>query len=231
MFSIEDKMENKLFKMKAALFDMDGVLSDTKDILVDSWMEVFKRNNISITLNELQNHILGVLQYQRIFQFINAYPSYNKDPSMLVEEAENLYRSQIPGRIRPTNGLIPFLDELKKRSVKMAVTTSARFVTMDTIIKALDIYSYFDCFVCAEDVSNRKPDPEVFSLASKELNIRNNNCVVFEDAPDGIKAAKTIDMTCIALKTTFPEHKLLNADLTINDFDNFPWHLFLTTME
>ncbi len=217
---------SSIYKIHAALFDMDGVLADTKKILFDSWKTTFDKYQISIKPQTLDSMILGVLDYNKIIEFIDGHSPNIKRPDLLIEEAEELYRKNIPYSIKPMDGLIDFLQELKSKPVKTAVTTSAKRVTTNIIIDALNIRSYFDCFVCAEDVIKRKPDPQVFQIASEKLKVTANKCVVFEDAPDGIEAAKKISMVCVALKTTFPDEVLAGADLMINTFQDFPWSIF-----
>lgn len=217
---------SSVYEVKAALFDMDGVLADTKEILLKSWKTTFDKYQIPIKHEIMESLILGVLQYDRLKKVLDKHFSFDGNADLLIEEAEELYRTNIPLSIKPVKGLIPFLQELKENSIKIAVTTSAKKVTMNIILDALNIHSYFNYYVCSEDVINRKPDPEVFQIASDALNVKPEKCVVFEDAPDGIEAAKKLNMVCIALKTTFPEDTLIEADLLINSFENFPWHIF-----
>lgn len=222
---------NSIYEVNAALFDMDGVLADTKDILLKSWETIFHKYQMPIKHEMLESLILGVLQYDRVKNVLDKHFSFEGNADLFIEEAEELYRTNIPLNIKPMKGLITFLQELKRNSLKMAVTTSAKKVTMNIILDALNIHSYFDYYVCSEDVINRKPDPEVFQKASDALNIKPEKCVVFEDAPDGIKAAKKLNMICIALKTTFPEDALIEADYVINSFDKFPWYIFQMNKE
>ena len=86
-------------------------------------------------------------------------------------------------------GAIEILDYLKKRNIKIALATSATKERMFMQIRSAKIEDKFDALVCREDVKNLKPDPEIFLLAAKKLNVKPEECIVIEDSEAGIKAA------------------------------------------
>ena len=78
--------------------------------------------------------------------------------------------------------------------------------------------NYFDAFVTGEEVINGKPHPDMFLLAAQRLSVDPSNCLVFEDAINGVIAAKSAGMKCVAVTNTHPESDLSIADLVINNF-------------
>ncbi len=122
-------------------------------------------------------------------------------------------RKSIPLR----SGTEQLLTELKKQ-YKLAIATSTIKEFTDKIVDAYDLRKYFETIVVAEDVKKGKPDPEVYLLAAKRLHVNPSNCIVIEDATNGISAAKNAKMKCIAIK----DHKgrdLSQADYIIEGFD------------
>jgi beta-phosphoglucomutase-like phosphatase (HAD superfamily) len=84
----------------------------------------------------------------------------------------------------------------------------------------LNIKKFFDVIITVEDVEQGKPEPDVFLLASKTLNISPKRCIVIEDAPVGIEAAKTAGMLCIALTTTHKKEELDPAHLIVKNLNH-----------
>ena len=92
-------------------------------------------------------------------------------------------------------------------------------------MSALGISPYFKYCFCSNDVVNRKPHPEVFQLAADSINVKNSECLVFEDTPCGIKASKGLNMMCFALATTYQPELLKDSDYIMHSFEDFPWEL------
>lgn len=224
-------MKSDKYDIKAVIFDMDGVLADTKEPLLEAWKYNFNKYKIPIQPQLMESLILGVVQYDKLKQVITEQFSFKGDVNLLIDEAERYYREIIKLKIKPVDGLLNFLKKLRHKSIDMVVATSASRINMNAILNVLDLSSYFKYCLCSDDVTNRKPHPEVFLLASSLLKLKPDRCLVLEDAPSGIKAAKAINMVCFALTTTYPHKILKEADLIIDSYENFPWELFTFTCE
>ena len=94
---------------------------------------------------------------------------------------------------------------------------SSRRENVELLINALRLKEDFDVLISAAEVKNGKPAPDVFLISAEKLKIKPKNCLVIEDAPVGIEAAKRAGMKSIALTTTHEKNELLNADLIVKD--------------
>jgi len=109
---------------------------------------------------------------------------------------------------------------LKKSGFKLALATSSLKWRADKILNILKIKDYFKVMITAEDVEKGKPNPEMFLKAAEKLNVKSEECVVIEDAVNGIQAAKNAGMKTIALLTKFHTQKeFKDADLIISSLD------------
>ena len=95
----------------------------------------------------------------------------------------------------------------------MALASSAPIENIRLVIAALGINDYFQSIICDKDVTEGKPNPQVFLLAAERLGVEPGDCVVIEDAVAGVTAAKRAGMRCLAVAGTHPRHSLAEADL------------------
>ncbi|MBW1839897.1 MAG: HAD-IA family hydrolase, partial [Deltaproteobacteria bacterium] len=118
-------------------------------------------------------------------------------------------------------GSIDFLKEVKKMGFKMGLATSSLESTAIPSLERIGIKSLFDAFVFGDHVEKGKPSPDIYLLAAKRLGIEPESCLVFEDALNGIKSAKSAGMRVIALNTNDNEEKLVteNPEKIINNFE------------
>jgi HAD superfamily hydrolase (TIGR01509 family) len=104
--------------------------------------------------------------------------------------------------IKPVDGLVDVLEELKVRGLLMAVASSSLRSVIDIILKKTGLEKYFDVIVSREDVKEGKPSPDIFLHAASLLNAGPEKCIVIEDSSNGIKAAKAAGMFCVAFTGT-----------------------------
>jgi beta-phosphoglucomutase-like phosphatase (HAD superfamily) len=112
-----------------------------------------------------------------------------------------------------------FLHSLKIEKIPCVIGTSTEKENLSLAFSQLNIGHYFQGSICSEDVSQGKPDPEVFQKAAKIIEQKPENCVVLEDSTHGIEAAKTGGMKALGILTTKQESELFKsgADQVIND--------------
>ena len=150
----------------------------------------------------------------------------------LSEEKEAIYRELYEPLIRPTAGLLDFLEALRREGIACAVGSSAEMRNIRFVFEKCGIESYFQTVVSSEQVTRCKPDPEIYLKAAEALRLRPEECVVFEDARAGIEAASDVykrqgigagdraGMKVVALATTLSREELERtaATLVIDDF-------------
>lgn len=140
---------------------------------------------------------------------------------VLVEKWANLkeeyYREMMKVKLIPLPGVIRIINDLKSKGFKLAVGSSGPPENVVLLLTQLKIKDYFDDIITAVEVEKGKPEPDVFLIVAKNLKINPKNCIVVEDAPVGLEAAKRAGMISIALTTTHKKEELLGAQLIIND--------------
>ena len=199
----------------AVIFDMDGVLTDTEPIHYQSWVKMAEEIGKDFS-KEFFKSTFG----QQSVPITRKLVGTKVDDDSVKKWAdlkENYFREMVKDKIIPLPGVLKLLKELSHLNFKLAVGSSGPPENVDLLLKTLKISHYFKTIITAADVRNGKPSPDVFLIASEKLQIVPSNCVVIEDAPVGIEAAKNAGMKCIALTTTHSTKDLLVADLVIKD--------------
>lgn len=208
-----------MFEKYLVIFDMDGVLADTGPIHFQSWVKMANEDAGVNFTKEFFEESFG----QQSIPITRKLVGTNVEQA-LVEKWANLkekyYREMVKNKLEAIPGVIELIRDLKKENIKMAVGSSGPLENVELLLTSLKIKHYFDVVITAEDVKNGKPDPDVFLIAANKLDLKPENCLVIEDAPVGIEAAKRAGMKSIALTTTHKREELYQADIIVEDLTN-----------
>ncbi len=201
----------------AVIFDMDGVLVDNSDYHFKSWVHIAKKLDFNLTLHYYKQYLNGRVGSEIIKRFSKTKLS-EQEIKKLGKEKDALYRKLFRPHIRPVKGLVNFLANLEKHGVKRALATSAPHENVIFVLGSTKTRKFLKHIVNASHVTKGKPNPEVFLKAAGLLNMKPKNCVVFEDALNGIKAAQRAKMKVVAIATTNKPQDLKHANLVVKDF-------------
>ena len=185
---------------KGFIFDLDGVIVDTAKYHYLAWKKIADSLNIEFTHehNELLKGVSRVRSLDIILELGSVEASQEQKDQWLVQKNEE-YLSYLvdmdQSEILP--GVLPVLDYLKANEQLIALGSASK--NARPILEKTGILSYFDAIVDGNDVSNAKPDPEVFLIAAQQLNTSPNDAIVFEDSVAGIQAANIANMTSIGI--------------------------------
>jgi beta-phosphoglucomutase family hydrolase len=203
--------------VRAVLWDLDGVLVDSAPFHFQAWRELVA--SLGRELNEAD--------FRRTFGFRN--DAILRDlvgdlpPGEVVRlgaRKEELFRRAALGNIVPLPGALALLRLLHERGFKLALVSSTPHGNIDLILGSLGVEAAFDAIVGEEDVTRGKPDPEGFLLAARRLRVPPEECVVIEDAPAGVEAAKRGGMRCVGVSRDRPRDALANADLVVETLED-----------
>jgi beta-phosphoglucomutase len=201
---------------KAFIFDLDGVIVDTAKYHYLAWKKIATELGIEFTHehNELLKGVSRVRSLDIILSLGEVEASQAQKDQWLIQKNEE-YLSYLvdmdQSEILP--GVMKVLEFLKVNYQPIALGSASK--NARPILEKTGILSYFDAIVDGNDVSNAKPDPEVFLQAAKKLGISNENSIVFEDSVAGIQAANSASMTSIGIG----EASILNdAKYNFQDF-------------
>jgi beta-phosphoglucomutase len=203
--------------VKAFIFDLDGVIVDTAKYHYLAWKKIANELGIDFTHehNELLKGVSRVRSLDIILELGNIVATQENKDKWLVQKNED-YLSYLvnmdESEILP--GVMPILKFLKENKQGIALGSASK--NAKPILEKTGIMDYFDVVVDGNDVSNAKPDPEVFLQAAKLLNATNENSIVFEDSVAGIQAANIANMTSVGIgdKEVLSEAQYIFSDFT-----------------
>jgi beta-phosphoglucomutase len=204
--------------IKGCLFDLDGVIVDTAKYHYLSWKRLAEELDFEFK-KEDNEKLKGVSRMASldILLSIGGLGFDDETKLRMAEKKNNWYVEAIStidkSEILP--GVLEFIKLLKENDIKVGIGSASKN-TM-TILNNIGMTKYFDTIIDGNKVSRAKPDPEVFLMGAKELNLKSEECVVFEDATAGIKAAIRAGMHTIGIGS--PEI-LTEADKVIPGFKN-----------
>jgi beta-phosphoglucomutase len=197
------------------IFDMDGVLVDSRQPHFESWRMVAREFGRDMT--EAQFADTFGRTNRDIVHFLWGKGVSNDEIKKIGTRKEAAYRDLIAKNIPAVPGLQKLLPALYEAGAKLAVGSSGPIENVNLVLDGLDIRKYFSAIVSSFDVTEGKPHPQVFLTAAQRLGLEPKQCVVIEDAPAGIEAGHRGGMKVIALKTSYTPDKIADADKLCRD--------------
>ena len=209
-------------KTKAFIFDLDGVIVDTAKYHFLAWKKIANALDIDFTLehNELLKGVSRIRSLDIILELGKIEASQEDKNKWLIQKNED-YLSYLvdmnESEILP--GVMPVLEYLKKQNQLIALGSASK--NARPILEKTGTLSFFDAIVDGNDVTNAKPDPEVFLIAAKLLGAKPEDSIVFEDSVAGIQAANIGGMLSIGIgeAATLHEAQYIFKDFTQIDRD------------
>ena len=208
----------------AAVFDMDGVLIDSgahhrhawRMLLDEMGAEPADPEHWRLTIGRPSEEAIPLLLGRRVS---------DAEARRLARRKRDFYQARAQKGLDPVLGVREFLESLEELAVPCAVGTSASRWDAERLLDDLGLLRFFDVMVTADDVMLGKPDPEVWVQVARRLRVPVARCVVFEDAPVGIQAARAAGMRAIGVTTAHRDDELIaaGASLTIPDFRGLEW--------
>jgi beta-phosphoglucomutase family hydrolase len=207
-------------KPQAVIFDMDGVLVDSEPFHYENENRMFQKLGLEIP-DEEHARFTGVatdLMWEQIIQSRKLNYSVAELTELTIRESIGYFQSL--EFLEPMPGLVGLLEALMIKKIPLAVASSSDAETMRNILEKSGLRKYFLFTVSRNDVAKSKPAPDVFLKAARLLGVAPENCLVFEDSKNGIKAAKAAGMYCIAYSGGNSGHQdQSQADHRIADFN------------
>jgi beta-phosphoglucomutase len=201
-------------ELEAVIWDMDGVLADTASQHFRAWRETFAQKGIEFTEADFKRGF-GV-RNDAIIRNVLGKQIGQDEIEAIAKAKEATFRRIIGKDVKPLPGALELLKALHDKGIKMAIASSGVIENIRLIVGSLDIEKYLEVIITGHDVTESKPHPQVFLVAAKKLGVEPKNCLVFEDAVAGVKAAKSAGMGCVAITSSQPREKLAEADLVVD---------------
>lgn len=207
--------------LKAVIFDMDGVLVDTEELTFRAAQQMFKEHGVLVTREDFRPYI-GTGENRYIGNVARKY-GFSSDVPEDKERMYTIYGELAKGQLKILPGVPGFIAGCRNRGLKLALATSADFVKMmiNLTETALDPGN-FDVLITGQDITYKKPDPEIYLKAALLLGVTPGECLVVEDAVNGIEAAKAAGMRCLAVTNSFGRRELKEADWICDSLEDYP---------
>jgi beta-phosphoglucomutase family hydrolase len=211
---------NSNVNLRAFIFDMDGTIVDNMGYHTDSWVEFFRRRGRTIDRDAFFLSTAGRHGREIIRAEMGA--DLTEDEVLaLNSEKEVVYRELYGPHRKTVDGFDALIGAAKAAGVRLAVGTAAQTSNVTFTLDGLDLRKHFDAVVTAADVPRGKPHPDVFLEAARRVGAAPEHCIVFEDAPLGVEAARRAGMRCVVITTTLPAASFAEFDNVIAIVDDF----------
>lgn len=208
--------------IKAVIFDMDGIIIDSEPLWRKAMIQSF--NEIGIPFSDEECRITTGMRFIEVAEY---WFTKHNVISITVKEFDDIVITRLCQLIETEGKLLPgvksTLEFLKVNGYKIAIGTSSNVQLMNTVIKTLQIESYFNAVCSAQFLQYGKPHPEVFLNCANELKVLATECLVIEDSFNGIIAAKASQMKVLAVpdEENKSNPKFIIADYRLNSLEDF----------
>jgi HAD superfamily hydrolase (TIGR01509 family) len=199
-------------KIRAVIFDVDGVLVDSEPLLNAAATAMFKEKGLTVQPTDFlpfvgagEDRYIGGVAEKYHFAF---------DLTAAKQRTYEIYLDLVPSQLEAFPGAYDFVLACRNAGLLVAVASAADRIKVFANLQKINLPpEFWDTAVVAEQVKHKKPAPDIFLAAAQNLNVIPVECVVVEDAVNGIKAAKAAGMRCVAVATTFRAERLQEADI------------------
>lgn len=201
------------------IFDMDGVIIDSEPIHQRLEFEMFKELGLSISDAEHKTYVGS--SSMDMWNRIKQKHQLNKTPEeLLLYGREKYWQALDAKRIPLVTGSQDLIVTLNEKGFVVQVASSATRPTVDKVISHFQLQKYIAHRIGGDEVKKSKPDPEIFVRAAEQSNSNPSECIVIEDSTNGVKAAKSAGMKCIAYRNPGTgAQDLTNADLVVSNLN------------
>lgn len=207
---------------EGVIFDMDGVLLDSEPWICRAACMMFAEHGLTVKPEDFLPFV-GAGENRYVGGVAEKY-NFPIDIERDKKRTYDIYLEIIRGQLEPLTGAIEFLKMCRSVGKRLALATSADRVKADGNMREIgvDIAATFDAVVTGDDVVHKKPNPEIFLTAAAKLGLAPANCLVVEDAVNGVAAAKAAGCRCLGLTTSFSAAQLSAADWTAANLATAP---------
>ncbi len=203
---------NALTRIRAVIFDIDGVLVDSEVLINAAAVAMFKEKGLAVQPQDFLPFV-GAGEDRYIGGVAEKY-RFPLDLPTAKHRTYEIYLDLVPLRLEAFPGAHDLARTCREAGLLMAVASSADEIKVAANLQKIGLpMEFWDAVVTGEDVKYKKPAPDIFLATAGKLGVNPAECVVIEDAVNGLQAAKTAGMRCIAVAQTFPAERLQEADI------------------
>ncbi len=207
--------------IRAVIFDMDGVLIDSEEYICRAAIEFLATKGVNAKPEDFKPFI-GAGEDRFIGGVAEKY-GLQLDLEQAKKETYTIYGGLIRGHLGPLPGAIEFIARCRDRGLRLAVASAADLMKVEINLRQIGCSpETFDAIVTGSDVTHKKPHPEIFLTAAAHLGVPPEECLVVEDAVNGVRAGRAAGCRCLGITTSFSPEELHEADWHAPDLAHAP---------
>ena len=193
--------------IKAVIFDMDGVLIDSEPFIREAAIRMFAEKGLTVQPEDFLP-FTGAGEDRFIGGVAEKY-DFKLDSMRDKARTYQFYGEIVKGKLHPLPGVHDFIDRARSKGLKLAVASAADRVKVDINLAEIGLSEdSFDAVITGSDVTHKKPDPEIFLAAAARMGVEPADCLVCEDAVNGVLAARAAGMRSLGITTSFTPAQL-----------------------
>jgi HAD superfamily hydrolase (TIGR01509 family) len=206
--------------LRAAVFDLDGLLVDSEPIQIASWNAFLARHG-----QVLDEALLGRLFGLRIWDTARLLIDLFALPltvDEVIKERDAIFFAALRDNVRSMPGARELVRRLRERGLRWGLATSGHRAYADVALEGIGLADAFDVEVTGGEVAHGKPAPDIYLSTARQLGVPPAACVAFEDAPHGVASAKDAGMLCLAVPNAMTASLggFERADSVLNSLDD-----------
>ena len=220
--------------LKALIFDFDGLILDTETPEYQVWKNIYQENGFDLPVTKWGSIIggNGTSNFEPSDELSLLTQGQLNPDSLRLRHRSESHALVLSQPILP--GVMEMIHAAKEANLKLAIASSSPHSWVDAHAKRLGIFHHFDAVVCKDDVGvgRTKPNPDLFLLALNQLEIQKEAAVVFEDSPNGVKAAKNAGIFVVAVPNPITSLLVIeDANLILSSLSELPFTELLNTVQ
>jgi HAD superfamily hydrolase (TIGR01509 family) len=204
---------------EAIIFDLDGVIINSETLWDESSRIFLKRRGLTYHRSRVKPLCTGKSLIDGT-AIIKAFYHLCDDTRTLAEERKSIVGELYHEKIDFIDDCEQFLRRLKQENIPMAIATSSDTELLEIVLQRLNLTAFFgeQIYTLAQVDYLSKPSPAIFLFVANRLGIPPAECIVIEDSPNGVQAAKNANMFCIGIETTYNARLLEAADIVLKNY-------------
>lgn len=199
---------------KGAIFDLDGVVVSTVSLHFKAWKKMFAEFGKEFTMEDYEAKVDGIPRMDGARAVLTELSQGELDKAAAKKQGYFTGFLKKEGVV-VYNTTVELIKELKENGIKIAVISSSK--NCPDILRKVSLYPFIDIEINGKMIVRGKPDPWIFQEAAKRLDLKYEECIVFEDAVLGVEAGKRADMFTIGIDRRNAPERLKKADLVVKD--------------
>jgi HAD superfamily hydrolase (TIGR01509 family) len=218
--------------MKALLFDFDGLLMDTETPEVEIWQQLYEQYGVEFPLQTWIKRVVGSTDdnFNPVVH-LSELTGLPLDPVEVRNEARRK-RLDIQSRLEVLPGVYELLEQAKHLGLRQVIVSSSPHWWVDGYLDQLKIRDYFEHVICREDAAQPKPAPDLYLEALERLQLPGEECLAFEDSPNGVRAAREAGIRVVGVPNPITRQAdPLKAHIVLDSLADLPLEVLLARFD